>query len=161
MIDSPETSERLVALIRGGEGQRVEFKRSLRQLRRALEALCGMLNANGGEALVVFGVGPDGQVVGIEPANLESARRSLRRAVDNNIRPTLRAEVNLADLDGSTLVVLSATRPPDVPLYECAGQAWIRVGSQTLRMNAFERIALAKRHGTTASGDVEEGRGGP
>ncbi len=156
MTDGPATSERLPALISGGEGQRVEFKRSLRQLSRALKALCGMLNANGGEALVVFGIGPDGQVVGIDPANLESARRSLSQAVRNNIRPALRPRLEVAHLDGRTLVALSATRPRDVPVYECDGRAYIRVGSQTLRMSPFERLAL-----TALRGPGGGGPGGP
>ncbi len=159
--DRPATNERLLELIRAGEGQRVEFKSSLRQLGRALEALCGMLNAGDGEAVVVFGVGPDGQVVGIDPANLESTRRSLVRAVDNNIRPALRAEVEVARLDGRALVTLSAARPRGVALYECGGQTYIRVGSATLRMSPFERAALTARRGPGANGKAEEGRGGP
>jgi predicted HTH transcriptional regulator len=147
MTDRAPTSERLAALVRAGEGQHVEFKSSLRQLGRALEALCGMLNANGGEAVVVFGVGPDGKVVGVDPANLESTRRGLVRAVANNVRPALRAEVAVVRLDGSALVTLSAARSPEVPLYECDGQAYIRVGSETLRMTPFERVALTARRG--------------
>jgi predicted HTH transcriptional regulator len=138
-------SDHIVELIRAGEGQTVEFKRSLGQRGRALEALCGMLNANGGKALVIFGVGPDGEVCGIEAGNLDSAQRSLSRSIDNNIEPVLRPELSVADLDGKKLVLLSAARPRDVACYECKGRAYIRVGSETLRMSLAERQALTRR----------------
>ena len=150
MTDVLERTGDLAGLIRSGEGQKVELKRSLRQLNRALVALCGMLNANGGEASVVFGVEPDGTVVGIDPANLDSAQRSLSRAVQNNIAPTLRPRLEVRELEGETLLVLHARRPHGVPLYECQGQAYIRVGSETLRMSAFERHALTDRRSKRA-----------
>lgn len=145
MTDVLSQTGGLAGLIRCGEGQKLELKRSLRQLNRALVALCGMLNANGGEATIVFGVEPDGRVVGIDPANLASARRSLSRAIQNNMEPRLRPRLEVSRLDGKTLLVLHAKRPPSVPLYECHGRTYIRVGSQTLRMSAFERAALTER----------------
>ena len=145
MTDMLSQTDDLAGLIGSGEGQKIELKRSLRQLNRALVALTGMLNANGGEATLVFGVEPDGTVVGIDPANLASARRSLSRAVRNNIRPALHARVEVGHLDGKALLVLHARRPPGVPLYECQGLAYIRVGAETLRMTAFERHALIER----------------
>jgi len=148
MTDVHERTGDLAGLIRSGEGQKVELKRSLRQLNRALIALCGMLNANGGEASVVFGVEPDGTIVGIDPANLASARRSLSRAVQNNVTPTLRPRLEVGELDGKMLLMLHARRPDGVSLYECHGQAYIRVGSETLRMSAFERHALTDRRQT-------------
>jgi len=158
--DPSANDERLRELIRGGEGQHVEFKRSPRQLGRALEALCGMLNA-GGEALVVFGIGPEEQVVGIDPANLESTRRSLVRAVANNISPSVRPELAVVRLDGQAVVTLSATRRDGVSFYECRGQAYVRVGAETLRMSPFERAALTTRRGRGADGEAAGGRGGP
>ena len=41
-------------LIRHGESETVEFKKSTGQLRRAAETLCGMLNGTGG--MVLFDV---------------------------------------------------------------------------------------------------------
>jgi len=138
-------SDPLSDLIRRGEGQTVEFKRSLGQRDRALEALCGMLNTNGGEATVLFGVEPDGDVRGIDPGNIDSHQRSLSRSIQNNIEPTLRPELQIAELEGKKILALHATRPRDVPLYEFRGRAFIRIGSETLRMSLSEREALVKR----------------
>jgi ATP-dependent DNA helicase RecG len=143
-------SDRLSDLIRRGEGQTVEFKRSLGQRGRALEALCGMLNANGGEAILLFGVEPDGDVLGIDAGNLDSAQRSLSRSIQNNIEPALHPELQVAELDGKKILALHATRPHDVPLYECKGRAYIRVGAETLRMSLSEREALTRRRGRAA-----------
>jgi ATP-dependent DNA helicase RecG len=53
--------KRLVAL---GEGSKLEFKRSTGELREALHTVCAFLNADGGK--VLFGVRPDGTLVGQE-----------------------------------------------------------------------------------------------
>ncbi len=53
---------KLEQMIRDGESETVEFKKSTAQLRRAMETLCSMLNGNGGRVLV--GVTPEGRVVG-------------------------------------------------------------------------------------------------
>ena len=51
------TISELEALVRRGESDSVEFKKSTGQLTRAAEALCAFLNRHGG--LVVVGVSPD------------------------------------------------------------------------------------------------------
>ena len=165
MADVADVIDRLADVIGAGEGQGVEFKRSLGQRDRALKALCGMLNANGGEALVIFGVGPDGAVAGLDLRSLDAAKRSLSRAIQVNTEPVLRFELEVARLDDKTLLVLHATRPRDIPLYECRGRAYIRVGSETLRMSHFEREALLGRRARLETGDAATTwrgyRGGP
>ncbi|HMK93429.1 MAG TPA: ATP-binding protein [Thermoleophilia bacterium] len=165
MARVPSVIDSLGDIIRAGEGQGVEFKRSLGQRDRALKALCGMLNANGGEALVIFGVEPDGAVAGVDSRSLDAAKRSLSRAIQINVRPALRPELEVARLDGRILLVLHATRPEGVALYECRGRAYIRLGSETLRMSHFEREALTRRRGRFGTGDAATTwrgfRGGP
>ena len=55
-------SQNLAALMAGGEGQRVEFKRELPKERRLVRLLAGMANAGGG--VVLFGVDDRGRGVG-------------------------------------------------------------------------------------------------
>lgn len=45
----------LEKIVRAGESETVEFKKSTAQLRRAGETLCGMLNGNGGRVLIKDG----------------------------------------------------------------------------------------------------------
>jgi ATP-dependent DNA helicase RecG len=54
----------LKRLVASGEGLQLEFKRSTGELREALQTLCAFLNGDGGT--VVFGVRPNGTLIGQE-----------------------------------------------------------------------------------------------
>ena len=67
------------ALVRQGESEALEFKKSTGQLSRAAETLCGFLNRRGGT--VLFGVSPAGEIVGqlVADATLQNVAQILRR----------------------------------------------------------------------------------
>jgi len=54
----------LLRVLKEGENERVEFKRSFAEIEKAIQALASFANANGG--LVIFGVENDGSLVGID-----------------------------------------------------------------------------------------------
>ena len=54
----------------------VEFKKSLSQMREGCKVLCGMLNTNAGTGMVLFGISPENDVVGIV-GDLDSVQRTL------------------------------------------------------------------------------------
>ncbi|MBK9234087.1 MAG: putative DNA binding domain-containing protein [Anaerolineae bacterium] len=54
----------LLALIAQGEGETVEFKRSVAELEQVVETVAGLANTSGG--LVLIGVGPKGEVIGVD-----------------------------------------------------------------------------------------------
>ena len=56
-----ETAEQIIPL---GESQTIEFKKSLTQLKPAMETLCGFLNTDGG--IIFIGVNQHGKVVGCD-----------------------------------------------------------------------------------------------
>lgn len=56
------TLEELEIMVRAGESDRVELKRSTGQLSRAGETLSAFLNGTGG--MIVFGVTPEGEISG-------------------------------------------------------------------------------------------------
>ena len=65
--------------VAGGESDTLELKRSTGQLTRAVETLCGFLNGKGG--MVIFGVTPQGAIVGQQVADktLRDIASNLRR----------------------------------------------------------------------------------
>jgi ATP-dependent DNA helicase RecG len=69
----------LVNLVEQGESATVEFKKSTGQRTEAAKTLCGMANTNGGT--VLFGVTPEGKVVGqsIATKTLEDIAQELRK----------------------------------------------------------------------------------
>jgi ATP-dependent DNA helicase RecG len=66
--------------VRGGESEMLEFKRTTGERRAAAQTLCGMLNHRGGR--VLFGVEPDGRIVGqmVSDHTVEEVRRSCGRS---------------------------------------------------------------------------------
>lgn len=57
----------LQSLVAQGENDKVEFKKSTGQRTDAAKTVCAMLNGFGG--FVIFGVAPDGTIVGQEIGN--------------------------------------------------------------------------------------------
>jgi ATP-dependent DNA helicase RecG len=129
----------LADLIAQGESQTREFKKSLKLRRQALEALCAMVNADSSQGTVVFGVGPDGAVCGVEPGNIDAAQRSLSQAISDGFDPPMHFEIETAEHEGKRLLILTAERDRSVPYHEYDGRAWIRQGSEKRQLTLSEK----------------------
>ncbi|MEW6142468.1 MAG: ATP-binding protein [Chloroflexota bacterium] len=134
----------LEELIRKGENQTLEFKKSLSLQREGLEALCAMVNSDSARGTVIFGIEPDGTICGIERGNLGTAQRSLSQAIRNRIEPALAAQIEVRELDGRYVLVLSAVRHRGIPYHEYDGRAWIRQGSENRKLDLAEKQRLMK-----------------
>ena len=83
----------LQTIVAAGECPRVELKRSTGELRRGVQTLCAFLNGKGGR--VVFGVAPDGEIVGQQVSDKTmrdvaqelAAMGSRRRSSERSGRP--------------------------------------------------------------------------
>lgn len=135
----------LKELVQRGESQTLEFKKSLSLQREGLEALCAMVNSDLARGTVVFGIGDDGTICGIEEGNLDTAQRSISQAIRNKFDPPLIVRIEVDELNGEKLLVISAERPQDVPYHEYDGRAWIRQGSEKHRLSLAQRQQLTKR----------------
>ena len=131
--------------MREGESQTREFKKSLGLQREGLEALCAMINCELARGTVYFGIGKDGTVCGIEPGNLDTAQRSLSQAIRNKFDPALVVQIEVEELRGKQILVLSAQRDRSVPYYEYDGRAWIREGTENRKLNLVEKQQLTER----------------
>lgn len=73
------TFNEIEALVRRGESETTEFKKTTGQLARAAETICGFLNGLGG--VVVIGVSPDKEITGqtVSDSTLQDVAQCLRR----------------------------------------------------------------------------------
>jgi predicted HTH transcriptional regulator len=126
-----------------GEGQTVEFKKSLSQCDRGLEALCGMINADLARGAVWFGVRDDGQPVGIRAASLDRAQRKLSRKMQK-FDPPVEPVVEVIERAGKRFIRVSAVRSKNVSCHEYDGRAFIREGSITRKIGVEEGQALQR-----------------
>ncbi|NOQ55379.1 MAG: hypothetical protein GQ477_01090 [Nanohaloarchaea archaeon] len=79
----------LVEIIRNGENDRVEFKRSTAQIEKSLKTICGFLNHKGGA--VYFGI--DGKsIVGqqVSDATLKSISQKIRQKIKPEASPVIK-----------------------------------------------------------------------
>jgi predicted HTH transcriptional regulator len=127
-----------------GESQFVEFKRSLGHQKEGLESITAMVNADTAKGLVIFGIGPDGSLVGIEPGNVDSAQRTLAEHARSKIDPPMQHNIEVLDCDGLTLIALHAQRKKDVPFHEYDGRVFIREGTSNRRLGFEEKQSLVR-----------------
>src|SRR5258708_4666893 len=94
--------DQVTALIKQGESDNLEFKKSTAQLKAAFETSCAFLNRNGG--VVLIGVKDDGQIVGQDVA--DSTRLEIAREI-KKIEPPAHIDVHYVPIkDGKFVIVL-------------------------------------------------------
>ncbi|MDP3064980.1 MAG: ATP-binding protein [Chloroflexota bacterium] len=124
------TPEQAFELIKAGEGQRVEFKKSFAEENEAIETLCAFANADGGT--VFFGVAPNGIVVGVHlgAKTLEDFANRLRANTD----PSLTPSVDQLVLPNGLVVAASLRAPARGEVFSAFGKTFKRVGKTNPQM---------------------------
>ena len=135
-------AEELLAVAAHGEGETVEFKRSVAELDKVVETVSAFANTHGG--VVLIGVRPDGQIGGTEVG--QTTRERIANRITGNTDPTLYPSVAFALLDGRTVVVITVPESEARP-HLAFGRAFKRVGAVTAQMgrDEYERLLLARR----------------
>lgn len=139
----PLTFASVRRLLAKGESETLELKRSTGELREGMEALCALLNHRGGT--VVFGVAPDGRILGQEVT--ENTLHDVTTAV-RNIEPVPPVGVARVDVGGGRSLVVVRANSGDGGPYTFDGRGFVRVGNTTRRMKReeFERLLLSRLH---------------
>ena len=129
---------------RGGESETLELKRTTGERREAARTICAMLNHGGGR--VIFGVEPDGRIIGqmVSDRTVEEVAQDL-----SEIEPPVFPSIERVDFtEGRQLLVVTA-QPGSGQPYSYRGQAYRRVGntSRQLSREEYNRILLERLHG--------------
>jgi len=134
----------LKGLVRKGESDRLELKRSTGQRTAAAKTVCAMLNGLGG--FVIFGVTDDGQIVGqhVPPRTLEELANELR-----NIQPPAFPDIETIHTGGDKAVIVISV-PGGGGLYTFDGRPYIRRGPTTTQMprEEYDRRLMERLHAT-------------
>lgn len=85
---------------------------------------------------------PDGQIAGVEPGDLDKAKRSLAQSIGNKFQPAIQYTFDVLEVSGKRVVVVSATRNRDVAYHEFDGRAYIREGTSTRQLTLAEKQSL-------------------
>lgn len=155
-------SDVLLQQIAQGEGLHSEFRRGLDDLESLAEVVCSFLNMQGGT--IFCGVGDDGQVIGLSPAEQDPQRvRGVHQALADKLTPSALFTVSLDDLDGKAVLTIEVPEGKDRP-YICADRVFLRRGSiteaadaQSLREMVQIKAVSAERWERRPSMAMEEG----
>jgi ATP-dependent DNA helicase RecG len=136
--------DELSDLVREGESERLEFKRSTAERERALRSACGMLNASI-VGHVVFGVTNSGQVIGqhVGDTTLEELAQRLQTAFE----PPAPVGIDRVAIEGDKEAIALRIGPGS-GLYAYDGHLYERVGRTTRRMPkaTYEQRLLEQAH---------------
>jgi len=140
-----EPSELGLVAETGTESQVLEWKSSLAERKRGLQSLCGMLNAEPGHGTVEFGIGPHGEVLGVEAADLDKTQRSLAQEIGQSFQPRVQLTISAEERAGKRVIVVEGRRNRDVPYHEYDGRAWVREGTVTRQLSLAEKQSLQRQ----------------
>ena len=102
----------------------MEFKRTTGERREAARSVCAMLNHRGGR--VVFGIEPDGRVIGqmVSDRTLEELAQEL-----GEIEPPVFPSIERVDLVPGKQILVVTTQAGAAQPYAVRGRAYRRVGN--------------------------------
>lgn len=132
-------------LVRKGESETLEFKKSTGQLRRAMETSCAFLNADGG--MVLIGIRPDKKIIGQDVG--EGTIRDITAAF-GDFDPPAPITFFRVPLEESAreVIVIKATPSNETRPFTYRGKPYERVGTVTRVMpqERYQRLLLDRTH---------------
>lgn len=118
------TPEELKEIIRGGEGIRVEFKRSVpSKVKELTEEVCGFANAVGG--YIFIGVDDNNVIVG---EDINNSKRAAIEGSISEISPTVNYNLYNANIEGKSVWVIEVFMGKANP-YVFSGSIYVRDGA--------------------------------
>jgi len=123
----------IIEKIKAGESETVEFKKSTGELKNALEDICAFANHRGGT--LIFGVGPEGNVIGQDVSN--STIEKVTTQILNLISPKIYPLITRVEIDGKQCLVVELENNFEKP-YFYKGKAYKRVGTSNSFLSPYE-----------------------
>lgn len=136
----------LRVLIKGGETSSVEFKAQPPRYSEVAERLCGLANGMGGK--LIIGVENESwEIVGVK--KVSEAIDTIFQAVRYCKPPLVLVEgqPKVIDMPDGKQLVIAQVPPNNGSLYQCGGVFWLRRGTHTSPMDAFEVESFFYRTG--------------
>ena len=136
----------LRALIRQGEGERLEFKKKTTHPTRIARTLASLANTHGGQVLV--GVEDDGRVVGVRDA--EEEMYLLREAAAHYVDPPLTLHFREVETEDDRIVLIvsvpeSPNKPHRAQVAPGEWRGYVRVRDESVQASSLTEKILARQ----------------
>ncbi|MEI8078191.1 MAG: RNA-binding domain-containing protein [bacterium] len=125
------TPTKIQEMLSLGEGQRVEFKSTARNVEALGRVVCGFLNTSGG--YLICGVGDRGAVPGVDAS--PDAVAGLEKKMHEGISPRALVSIQAQPLAEKTVIVIEVPAGQDVP-YAFRDVIYLRSGEFTQKADA-------------------------
>jgi ATP-dependent DNA helicase RecG len=112
-----------------GESETVEFKKSTRNLRESVEAICAFANLRGG--YLFFGIKDDASIIGQEVS--DDTLKNLANTIQLNTEPKIYPSIERVIIQDKTCIVVTVEESPLKP-HAAYGRSFSRLGSSTRRL---------------------------
>ena len=136
----------LRALIRQGEGERLEFKQKTTHPTRIARTLASLANTHGGQVLV--GVDDGGRIVGVRDA--EEEMYQLREAAAHYVEPPIELTFSEIEDEEGTLVLVvtvpeSRNKPHRAQVAPGEWRGYVRVRDESVQASTLTEKVLARQ----------------
>ena len=148
-INPVTTTAEIQAMIANGESECLELKKSLTQLKAALETICAFLNTTGGT--VFIGISQNGKLVGQKITDKTQQEIANELAKIEPFPAAISVKyVDTNDQDDNQIVIISTQRGETAP-YTYDGRAYYRNQTSTMRMPQSRYSQLLLERGSQES----------
>jgi len=128
-------------ILQTGETQSIEFKKSLSLMKEVCATLCAMLNTKIGTGMVLFGISPENEVVGID-GNLDSMQKTLVQHIRQKFDPSIICFDKINDSEICVIDILRWNKPLYLETIDRNGQKskkfYIRSGNTSQELGLDE-----------------------
>lgn len=132
----------LKSLVKKGESETLEFKKTTANLSSGMATVCAFLNSDHG-GMLIFGVKDDGQLVGqiVTDKTLKDIAADLKK-----IEPHPKIDVKYIPVAGERQAILFTVNPSENAPYTYDGRFYARNQSTTERMTKEEHVYLHNKN---------------
>ena len=113
------TKAEIVERIAQGEDSRTQFKRGPVGVAKLAAELAAFSNASGG--IIVFGIGDDGKVVGVNAADKRSLNDEISNAANDNVRPAVYPQTEYHTIRGKQILCVTVAEGVSKPYSDKSG----------------------------------------
>lgn len=118
-------TEKILQLIKHGEGLELEFKEARNRLNRdVFETACAFMNRIGGTILI--GISDKGEIKGIEPQNVAQMKKDFVTAINNPQKISPPAYLSIDEIMLEDKLILRIYVPESSQVHRCNGRIYDR-----------------------------------
>lgn len=133
-------SEELLALIKNGETQEVEFKEGCPNRHKLAEIICGLANTDGG--FLILGVSEKGDIKGLN-CDMDKLQQDIANT-RQSIHSSPHVSTTIHTIDGKKIALIEINKANDKNAHTYNGAVYVRIGSTIHKLEGQELFDFLK-----------------